>query len=177
LSIDPFTSKGYNRYYQEGTSPIIMDYRLAAVEDIPALAEMRWERDPSQSTSINKAEFMQVCQRFLEEAFASERWYIWVAAEGDELISHIYVQFIEKVPRLASFHPCFGYVTNVFTRPAWRGQGVGGKLMETVISWTREEGLEMLVVWPSQESIEFYQRSGFTNQTEMMELHLHDYQA
>jgi GNAT superfamily N-acetyltransferase len=158
-----------------------VEYRLAAPEDISILAEMRWENRQergyeSPPAPENNVDFIQVCQRFLEAALSSGRWYIWVAAEGDDLVSHIYVQMIEKVPRLSCFHPCFGYVTNVYTRPSWRSEGVGGNLLEAVIDWAKEEGLEMLVLWPSQESVEFYQRAGFKEGMEAMELHLCDYE-
>jgi GNAT superfamily N-acetyltransferase len=166
---------------QEGSGPNIMEYLLAAPEDIPILAEMRWENrqergHESQPAPENKADFIQVCQQFLEEAFYSGHWYIWVAAEEAELVAHIYVHMIEKVPRLSSFHPCFGYMTNVYTRPSWRGEGVGGRLLEAVVDWAKEEGMEFLFLWPSEESSNFYSKAGFTNQTEVMELHLKEYE-
>jgi GNAT superfamily N-acetyltransferase len=179
LTLSPLKGiKGINRREKSK----YMEYRLAVPEDLPVLAELRWENRQVKESGlelkpVSKAEFIQVCQRFLLEAFSSGRWYIWVAAEGNELVSHIYVQMIEKVPRPSSFQPCFGYITNVYTQPNWRGKGVGANLMESVIAWAKEEGFEMLVLWPSQESIDFYQRAGFNNQTEVMELHLREYQA
>lgn len=52
-------------------------------------------------------------------------------------------------------------VTNVYTRPSHRGRGVGAKLLTATTEWARQEGLEVLVVWPSEGSVSLYHRQGF----------------
>ena len=55
-----------------------------------------------------------------------------------------------------SLDDALGYVTNVYTRPAYRGRGIGTRLMSHVLQWAREHDLESLIVWPSETSVRFY---------------------
>ena len=45
--------------------------------------------------------------------------------------------------------------------PAYRGQGIGSRLLAQVKAWAREQDLEFLILWPAEESIPFYERAGF----------------
>lgn len=146
--------------------------RQARERDIGALVRMRWD-----FTWENRAEaaegydrFEAECRAFLTEAMKSGRWCIWVAEADGMVISHIYVQLIDKVPRPGRETRPFGYVTNVYTVPACRSRRIGSLLMEAVRQWARENDLEFLIVWPAEESVVFYQRAGFRPCTEPMEL-------
>ncbi|HZU87424.1 MAG TPA: GNAT family N-acetyltransferase, partial [Anaerolineaceae bacterium] len=68
---------------------------------------------------------------------------------------------VQKIPKLSNLSPEFGYVTNVYTRPEWRGQGIGAQVMEEAKAWAKAAGLEMFVLWPAEGREAFYQRAGF----------------
>jgi ribosomal protein S18 acetylase RimI-like enzyme len=53
------------------------------------------------------------------------------------------------------------YMTNVYTRPSHRSRGIGGQLVERAQEAAREADVELIIVWPSEESISFYERYGF----------------
>jgi GNAT superfamily N-acetyltransferase len=78
------------------------------------------------------------------------------------------------VPRPGRFsgHNRYGYVTNVYAEPEVRGQGIGSRLLERVVEWAREQGLQFLIVWPSEESVRFYERGGFRASPDALELQL-----
>lgn len=64
--------------------------------------------------------FYNECEGFLNQAIQGDKWFIWVAEIVQNVVSHIYVELIEKVPKPGrTTHP-FGYVTNVYTRPPYR---------------------------------------------------------
>ena len=152
-----------------------MNYRLATPADFDQLAQLRWdfrtEYNP-EPPPVAWEDFCAVMREFLERAFASSLWTVWVAAAAGQVISQVFIQRIEKVPRPVRVQPAFGYVTNVFTRPAYRNQGVGAELMRRVQGWAKEQGLEMLVLWPSKKAVPFYRRAGFEHPTDAMEMPL-----
>jgi GNAT superfamily N-acetyltransferase len=150
--------------------------RLAIPDDIPTLARMRWEfqTEDDVSTGGTYDEFFAACTEFLTRALAGDRWRIWVAeAEGD-LVAHIFLQLIEKVPRPGSTRSHMAYMTNVYTRPLYRSQGIGGRLLEVVCRWAEEEHLELIIVWPSERSVSFYARAGFQTVQDAMVLSFED---
>ena len=152
----------------------MVSIRLATLEDLDELVQMRWDfsYEDNQDEVADFENFQATCKSFLVEALASGNWYIWVAEAEGMLVSHMYLQLIHKVPRPGkSPDPCFGYVTNVYTRPAFRGQGIGSRLQHSMESWSKQHELEFLIVWPSSTSVDFYERNGFSLCDEAMEKH------
>ncbi len=138
--------------------------RLAVVADLPVLAQMRWDfrmEDQAAASRHSQAEFLTAYIDFLQEGLATGRWAFWVAEVEGQVVAHMFVQIIPKVPKPNALADRFGYLTNVYTRPAFRNRGIGEVLLAAVQAWALAADLEMLVVWPSQRSSSFYQRAGF----------------
>ncbi|CAM3726695.1 GNAT family N-acetyltransferase [Mesobacillus thioparans] len=152
-----------------------MEFRLATKQDIQHLIKMRWdfalEDYPKMGEGIEYRSFEKECQHFLETALENGRWFVWVAEKEGEIISHIYIELIEKVPRPGRITKPFAYMTNVYTVPAYRGKGVGSELLSIVNSWVEENKFEFIIVWPSDKSINFYGKNGYTHCQEPMERH------
>jgi GNAT superfamily N-acetyltransferase len=84
----------------------------------------------------------------------------------------MYLQLIHKVPRPGKTEdPFYGYVTNVYTRPGFRGKGFGTKIHVAMEQWSKEHDIEFLIVWPSSNSVDFYSRNGFSPCETAMEKH------
>lgn len=148
--------------------------RLATSEDIPQLVQMRWDFSEEECANnvVTFEEFNQICSEFLLKAIQSGDWHIWIAEIGGGLVSHMYLQLIHKVPRPGkSPDPYYGYVTNVYTRPAFRNLGIGSKIHKAMENWSKENEVEFLILWPSSESVEFYSRNGFSQSEEALEKH------
>ncbi len=89
--------------------------------------------------------------------------------------SHIFVHKIELIPRPCKIRDHFGYLTNNYTKPACRNRGIGSELMQRVKDWAKDEDLELLIVYPSEEAVTFYERAGFYSENDVMELRLREY--
>jgi len=149
--------------------------RLAVEPDFPHLAQMRWdfrtETEPAEG-ALPEDKFTAAFINFLRQGQASGKWAFWIAEEDGLIIAQAFVQRIQKVPTPWLIQREIGYVTNVFTYPAYRSQGVGARLMEHVQEWARQQNLEMLILWPSQRAVSFYARCGFTHPSRLMEYQL-----
>lgn len=152
-----------------------MELRMANKLDIAQLIRMRWdftlEDYPEMGKGTKYNTFEKECGDFLEGAIDSRDWFIWVAENEGKIISHIYIELIKKVPRPGRVTNPFAYMTNVYTVPEFRGKGVGSKLLSKVNEWAAEMKYEFIIVWPSDTSIEFYGRNGYTHCKEPMEKH------
>ncbi|WP_121640675.1 GNAT family N-acetyltransferase [Virgibacillus sp. Bac330] len=132
---------------------------------------MRWDFTIEYDESKRNASyysFEKQCQIFLENAMNSSQWFIWVAEENEKVISHIYVELIQKVPRPGRVTHPFAYMTNVFTIPEYRNKGVGSKMLKTINNWTKENNYEFVIVWPNDESINYYKKNGYVHCKEPM---------
>ena len=141
-----------------------MKFRLAEPPDLSQLACMRWEywvEDGSHQAQQSKEDFVDSFVKAFTKSLSRD-WYIWCAVQDDLILSHVYIQRIQKVPKPSAPMDAFGYVTNVYTRPSQRGKGIGSNVMKHVKAWAHEEDLEFLVLWPSQASIPFWNEMGFS---------------
>lgn len=149
-----------------------MKIRLAEVNDIDFLIDMRWNFTLEYRDNISEDEynsFYDEYHQFLVNAIKNENWYIWVAEDNGIIISHIFLELIHKVPRPGRNTYPFVYMTNVYTLPEYRNKGIGSKLINKINDWVKEKKYEFIIVWPSDKSINFYKRNGFRQCTEPME--------
>lgn len=156
--------------------------RLATASDGPALAALRWDFSDEDYGEPGEQwdEFIDRWAKFWDSSQA-RGWLVWVAEQNGQLIGHMWLQLVQKVPRPGGQIRYLGYLTNVYVKPEARGQEVGSRMLSEVIAWAKTEHLELLLVWPSSESVEFYKRAGFRVSADAqppgeqaMELHLHE---
>jgi GNAT superfamily N-acetyltransferase len=148
--------------------------RQATSHDGAELARLRWDFSPDEvaASARSFAEFARDFAQFLHDGLHSGDWSIWVAEQDERLIANIYIHLVQKVPRPGRFGQRYGYITNVYAEPDVRNAGIGSALLQRVIAWAREQRLELLLVWPSDESVRFYLRAGFVPSPSAMELDL-----
>ena len=153
------------------------EFRIAEEKDLNQLAQMRyeyWLEDGHENAERDKGNFIKKCEAFLREGLITKQWTYWIAIINGEIVSNIFVQRVIKVPKPSKLNDTFGYVTNVYTKPLYRDQGIGANLLINVQKWAKDQDLEFLISWPSEDSIRFYQRAGFLS-TEAMEYSVRPY--
>lgn len=149
-----------------------MDIRLARTEDIGQLIQMRWDFTVEYDESKREESFdcfREECQLFLKNALNSTQWFVWVAEENEKIVSHIYIELIQKVPRPGKTTHPFAYMTNVYTKPEYRNKGIGSTVLSSVNKWVKENNFEFVIVWPSETSVNYYKKNGYTHCSEPME--------
>jgi GNAT superfamily N-acetyltransferase len=156
------------------SSALDIHIRQATARDAAELARLRWDFSPDEVAASGQrfGEFARDFERFLHDALHSGDWSIWVAEQEERLIANIYVHLVKKVPRPGRFGQRYGYVTNVYAEPDVRNAAIGSALLQQMIGWARDQRLELLLVWPSDESLRFYLRAGFIPSPSAMELDL-----
>ncbi|GAK05556.1 hypothetical protein JCM19037_4064 [Geomicrobium sp. JCM 19037] len=149
-----------------------MQIRKAEPLDTERLIKMRWDftiEDHPEKEQADVHVYEKECRRFLEEAIAGDRWHIWVAERAGVIVSHIYIQLVDKVPRPGRVTRPFAYMTNVYTVPSHRGTGIGSQLLEHIHQWVKEHEYEFILVWPSEAGEPYYKKNGYTRVEEPME--------
>jgi GNAT superfamily N-acetyltransferase len=157
-----------------------MEFRLSTAADLRQLAQLRWDfrmEDGDELPVVSKEEFLIACEEFLKRGLADGSRAYWVAEDNGEIIAHIFVQKVDMVPRPCKLHDQFGFVTNNYTAPPHRNKGIDSQLMQRVKQWAKEQDLELLITWPSEDAMTFYERAGFKMENEIMELPLREYYA
>ena len=136
---------------------------------------MRWDfrTAPGEPAPVVTREaFLSACEAFLAQGLERGDWIYWIAVHEGQIISHIFVHLFRPVPKPFQLVSRYGYMTNVYTKLPYRNQGIGSELMRHVKQWAQKENVPFIIVSPSETSVPFYQRAGFTFETEFMELYL-----
>lgn len=149
----------------------MLTYRLASPADAPQLARLRWLHEWEQDSNqpMAEAQFLPLCGAFLAKALEEKSYFCFLAEEEGKIISNVWVCRVPKIPSPREAQGQIGYVTNVHTLRQYRSRGIGSALMERVKAFAKENGYELLFVWPSGRAVPFYERQGFCAENEMME--------
>lgn len=142
----------------------MLEIRLATSDDIAQLISLRRQFTYEDERGDERPEFEDECRSFLDSAIGREQWRVWVACVGPQIVSHVFVALIDKVPRPTHESRKIGYLTNAFTVPEYRNRGIGGRLLKAAQEDATNEDVELMLVWPSDESLGFYRDHGFNSE-------------
>ena len=157
-----------------------MQFRLATAADLTQLASMRWafRHEDGERPVEDESAFTRRYTDFVQDGIHAQQWAYWIAETSERLIvAHMAVGIVRSIPRPARRGDAWGYVTDSYTRPAFRRSGIGGTLLQHLISWASAQDLELLLVWPSERAHRFYERAGFVRHGDLHVLRLREYDA
>jgi len=138
----------------------MMAIREASADDAPALAELRWEfRSPRGTPTESHEAFIARCRDWMHAELASGAWRAWVAEDG-RIVGQLWMRIIQKIPNPTGERERHAYISNVYVTPSARG-GIGGRLVSAAVDWARANGVDTVLLWPTERSRTLYARHGF----------------
>lgn len=134
-----------------------VEIRLSEERDLPEIRRIYQELVDEQSASLFSMEIMQ------KEISESNNNFVFVALLDGVVVGTaqliIYKNFI-RLPKLK------GLIDSVVVSEKYRGRGIGGALIEAVISFSIKSGVCMITLVSSYKrylSYSFYRKMGFDN--------------
>jgi GNAT superfamily N-acetyltransferase len=142
--------------------------------DADALARLRYDfRADLDVPAETPPAFGARCATWMRRQLApGSSWLCWVAELGDEIIGTIWLELIEKLPNPVAERERHGYITNLYVRPAHRGNGAGTLLLRQALAECESRGVDAVLLWPTPRSRSLYQRLGFAPPTDLLERRL-----
>lgn len=150
-----------------------MDFRPHTHADHAAIAELRWQfKAPGswESGAEAKREFIGSYEDHLRACDREGRTVHWLIDDDGALRGVMTVRVVPKEPSPSQTTGSWGYLTNCFVVPEARNRGLGTQLLGAVKCWATDAGLELLIVWPSEDSYRFYRRAGFAGRDDPLVL-------
>jgi GNAT superfamily N-acetyltransferase len=138
----------------------VIDIRAATAADVPALAALRWEFRASRAAPTeDRSAFIERCAAWMRAALAGD-WRAWVAVDGGDIVGHVWLCAIGKIPNPAGQREKQAYISNMYVRPAARG-GIGTRLLNQAIEWAEQNDVEYALLTATPRSRTLYGRHGF----------------
>jgi GNAT superfamily N-acetyltransferase len=97
----------------------------------------------------------------------------WLARDRDGVaVGMANVQVIHRMPRPGRVAGRWAYVANVWVDEGHRRRRGGADLMSAVVDWCRVQGMDRVVLNPSEMSVPLYRGLGFRPADDLMRLDL-----
>ena len=144
--------------------------RLANPADSQALADLRYRfRTEVEPATKSEGPFRRRCASWMRKRLRPGRWpwSCWVLDDGQRLLGHIWVQLFEKVPNPVNEPELHAYITNFYVVPEMRSRGLGKRLLNKALSWSRAQGTDAIILWATPGSRSLYRRSGLAESAEI----------
>ncbi|HXZ63308.1 MAG TPA: GNAT family N-acetyltransferase [Streptosporangiaceae bacterium] len=145
------------------SEPVI---RRAGDADVPALAALRREWTREWGGAGDEPGFGERFAAWFEQE--AGRRVSWLAEADGDAVGMVNLAVFERMPQPGRAPSRWGYLANAFVLPAYRDRGVGGRLLDALLSYADEHNFARVVLSPSERAIPLYERAGFAPARELL---------
>jgi predicted N-acetyltransferase YhbS len=139
--------------------------RPADAGDATALATLRYRFRAEVGTPNETGDaFVARAAPWIAARLSGDAWRAWVAVDaGGEIVGHVFVQFVEKIPNPVPEAETLAYLTNLYVVPPLRNAGIGARLLRAALAACDATDVETVFLRPSRDSVPLYRRHGFVD--------------
>lgn len=145
-------------------------YRLAGIEDIDQIAELRILQQKElfkENYKIDDEKFYNNTKVFLLENL-NKNIYFFVKELDSKLVSMCGIQLVKYMPLHNEELVERGYVCSVYTREEYRKKGIQTHLLREVIKFSKDKNIGILELKTSNpEAVKVYHKVGFKDNNSM----------
>ena len=148
-----------------------MLYRLATVQDIPVLCRIRKQQLIDEGgTPIPGMD--EELLRYFTDKLADGSLVEWVLEDGGQIIATAAIAFMDFPPSYTNRTGLRGYITNMYTAPAYRGKGIASSMLGRLKQEAEKRSVHSIMLHASVLGKPVYKQFGFTETNQWMELKL-----
>lgn len=148
-----------------------LEYRKATEDDIPRLCQIRKQQliDEGAEPGINIDDELAL---YFSAKLGDNSLVEWLLEENGDIIATAAIVFMEFPPSYTNRTGIKGYIANVYTSPAYRGQGIATSLLGKLICEAKDRGVQIVCLEASKFGKPVYRRFGFSETDDWMEMSL-----
>ncbi len=137
-------------------------YRAATVEDIPVIRDFRITQ-LSRGGTVDVPDITAELNGFFEERFRTDSIHQIFACKGDEIIATGAVLFYAYPPSHVNRSGMIAYISNMFTKPEYRKQGIASHILELLEAEARRRGVLQAKLGATPMGKSIYVHAGYTD--------------
>jgi GNAT superfamily N-acetyltransferase len=144
--------------------------RQATAADVPDLVRLR--RMMFESMGCDDAALLvaadAAAEAYLAEAIAAGSFHGWLAvAPTGTVVSSGGVVIDQHPPGPGNLSGQIGYIMNLVTIPGYRRRGIARRIMQTMLNWLAEQGIQQGALHATEVGRPLYRELGFADSNEM----------
>ena len=154
-------------------------FRRATPGDIPELVKFKLllldELNPNEDkTKLDTLK--KELEKFFTEYIETNNLVSWVVEYEGEIISTSGLILWRVPPRYDCLHGRYGYISNMYTVPKARKNGISTELIKRLIDEAKILNIDILNLHATKDGVRMYRRFGFTDPIDPeIELNLNNY--
>jgi GNAT superfamily N-acetyltransferase len=145
--------------------------RRATPDEVAIIAvhRARMFQDTGRLDDERAVAMIELLKPIMRPMLASGEYNGWlVVAEDGAIVGGAGVQIRTLLPRPETDVTREALVVNVYVEPAYRRQGLARRLMEAILAWSSEQGIERVSLHASIMGQPLYEALGFTRSNEFV---------
>jgi len=151
----------------------VTETRLATLEDIPALLEMRMEFLGEANAVADEAlagMLRMTNEEFLREGLADDSFVQVVALDGNTIAATGSASFYRLPPNKGCPNGRCAYVGNMYTRPAYRRRGLAESILTQLLAEAKARNCRKIMLHATEMGRPLYRKLGFADSKDDMVL-------
>ncbi|TSB47737.1 GNAT family N-acetyltransferase [Alkalicoccobacillus porphyridii] len=148
-----------------------MNIRKATEADIDSLVALRKIQLVDEGISPDKDIDTELYEFFTNKLKDNSLIQL-VVEDQDKMIACGAIMIYDFPPSYTNQTGKKAYITNMYTADSYRGKGIASKLLNMLIDETKQQGISKMWLGASQLGRPIYQKFGFKDSDEWMELDL-----
>ncbi len=144
---------------------MVIEVRTAEKTDIDEMRRLMVQLCEVQGVEFQEKRFDWGIKRRLFDRLQKHGLLIAEDSVTDKIAGMIYAELI-----IDPFGKAEGYIRQVIADTDYRGQGIGSKLVEKSIEYLKSMGAEIIRINATQKQIPYYEKFGFKNAYNVMEI-------
>ena len=149
------------------------EIRRAGIGDVDTLVALRLEMRRERETAaleIPESEFAALLSNYFTEAVTHGTFVSFIAWDGETAAACSGLSVVALPPSYGDLTGKKGYITNMYTRKAYRGRGLATRLLDTLKEFASESGCTTLALNASDAGYPVYKKYGFEDVSNEMKL-------
>ncbi len=141
----------------------MIEFRKATIEDIDTLAKVRIDFlcEANQLTEEEKEVLLTANRQYFAETMADGSFAAWIALDGADIAGTSGITFYKVPPNASCPTGKTAYISNMFTYPRFRKQGIASRLFSLIVDEAKINGYKKVLLNATDMGKPLYARFGF----------------
>jgi len=149
----------------------MLKFRKATIDDMDQLIILRKKQLVDEGIAPN-ADIDTELAAFFKKKLGDGTLIQWLAEDNEEIIAASAVVFYEFPPSYTNKTGKKAYITNMYTKEEYRGQGIGTNMLDRAVNEAKDAGISKIWLGASELGRPVYKKYGFKETDEWLELNL-----
>jgi len=148
-----------------------MDYRKADANDIQCLVRYRKQQLIDEG-ALPDTDIDNELSNYFISNISDGSLISWLAVDGGEIVATSGICFYQLPPTYSNPTGRVAYVTNMYTLPKYRKQGIASHLLKLVVGEATKLGYKLIRLHASDDGKSIYSKMGFIDTDGFMAMRL-----